>query len=310
MTDLYSSLFKWAHRQDENFLTDAFAFLLARLLEKEPHIGRELALWLCFGDTKPAGFAGPLKVTTQVTVSEGRPDIWLRGDDSLALLEVKKDSGLGERQLARYREILTKSNRPHTRLVLLTQYTVDCAESDEPDHRVRWADVADRLQRLPTACPATKFLITEFTNFLRSQQMTNERVGSEFIAGAHAQRNMLVMLRRALELAGIKNRKRSGGWDWIGYYLDDKNFWVGFEYGWPDSISFCFEGAKADGDQLKSRGWTMEFYNNWYCFLDLRDESSGFFQASAEEQLAKLKKFVAAAYGQAQQAKVTPKRAK
>lgn len=169
MSDLYSSLFKWAHRQDENFLTDAFAFILKRLLASEPELGRQFVMWMCFGKEQQTGFVGELKVATQTTIKEGRPDIWIRGENSLALVEVKKGSGLGDRQMERYREILEKSNATHCRLVLLTHYTVDFGDDDvKPDISVRWGEVATQLNQIPAVCPITKFLIGEFITFLRS----------------------------------------------------------------------------------------------------------------------------------------------
>lgn len=76
MQNLLCNLCRWAHRQDENFVTEACAFLLDYLLDHEPHLGRSLLAFLCGG---PTGFWNdethrPV-VTTQWSTEEGRPDI-------------------------------------------------------------------------------------------------------------------------------------------------------------------------------------------------------------------------------------------
>lgn len=297
MADLFSTLFRWAHRQDENFLTDGFVFIVNRLLTEEPETGHAFLQWLCFGSEEASGFEGPLRVTTQVTVREGRPDIWITGRDSLTLIEVKKDSGLGPDQLQRYRAILRKSGKTHQRLVLLTRYAVEFEEGVEPPERhVRWSEVADRMRCLETSCPITGFLIGQFLEFLSGLVMTIEAVTPEVIAGTIALRRLVNMLDKALELAKVPVHQARSGWDAVGYYLDKKHFWVGIEYKCPHLVSLGFIDASPDLDRFQSLGWGKTDGGFPYFGFDMRDETVGFLTLAADAQLAELTKFVEKAY--------------
>jgi hypothetical protein len=77
--NLLLRLHKWAWRQDENFLTEAFAHLLVHLLENEPEAGLGLLKALTGGvlDLPPIEARG-VEVRTHVTSSEGTPDLELR----------------------------------------------------------------------------------------------------------------------------------------------------------------------------------------------------------------------------------------
>ena len=39
---LLTTLFRWSHRQGENFLTDSFAYILRHLLADEHHVAEQL----------------------------------------------------------------------------------------------------------------------------------------------------------------------------------------------------------------------------------------------------------------------------
>lgn len=91
--NLLLRLHKWAWRQDENFLTEAFAHLLQHLLSHEPEaaVGLLHSLTRGFLDLCPAE-ARSVEVRTQVFTAEGTPDLQLRTSKQTALLEVKCES--------------------------------------------------------------------------------------------------------------------------------------------------------------------------------------------------------------------------
>lgn len=92
--DLFSCLFRWAHRQGENFTTEGFVWLLNLLLEKAPTVGREFVSYLCFGRPKPEVLeAQRVQVATQEVTAEGKPDICIETPRLLAFVEVKTGSG-------------------------------------------------------------------------------------------------------------------------------------------------------------------------------------------------------------------------
>lgn len=85
--NLLFRLHRWAWRQDENFLTEAFAHLLTHLVEHEPEVGVRLANkvtgnLLAF-DSK---VDERVEVRTQVRGIDGKPDIEiLSGKQKLAI---------------------------------------------------------------------------------------------------------------------------------------------------------------------------------------------------------------------------------
>src|SRR3989442_2668705 len=86
-------LHKWAHRQDENFLTEAFAHLLQHLLDEEPEaaVGFLESVTGGYLRVQPA-HARQVALRTQIVLSEGRPDLEIRTVEHLIYLEIKSES--------------------------------------------------------------------------------------------------------------------------------------------------------------------------------------------------------------------------
>jgi len=81
--NVFSVLSKYAFRQEENYLTEALAFLLRLLLECNPPAGLGIINRLCGRD--PASTftnAASIAISTQVTTEQGTPDIGIRVGDS------------------------------------------------------------------------------------------------------------------------------------------------------------------------------------------------------------------------------------
>jgi hypothetical protein len=100
--NLLTALHRWASRQDENFITDAFAHLLRHLLADDAAVGRKLLQFLTDEKFSVGSNNGSIQVKTQVTLAQGRPDIEISSECQLVYVEAKVESGLGDRQLERY----------------------------------------------------------------------------------------------------------------------------------------------------------------------------------------------------------------
>src|SRR5213082_1993494 len=86
-------LHKWARRQDENFLTEAFAHLLQHLLDEEPEAAVGFLESLTGGFLRvKAAEARHVALRTQIILSEGRPDLEIRTIEQLVYVEVKSES--------------------------------------------------------------------------------------------------------------------------------------------------------------------------------------------------------------------------
>jgi len=303
MDNLFSSLNQWAHRQEENFLTEAFVFLLNHLLENEAEIGKQLLNWLCFDNENH--FLDQLPtVSTQVVTDEGRPDIRIQSPDIFVLIEVKKGSGLGDRQLGRYRKVLNSSDAAIRRLVLLTAFSVETDEDERPDIERRWSDMTDWLKTHPTTDSVSSFLVNQFLDFLKEQAMTIERVSWEYMNGIMAHLNLMRMVEKGLEQAQIPFGPLSSRWDYCGFYVDTKQFWIGVEFSAHEYVAMASESATYDQGRFNALdiptvpGVEREILDNGKAWigLNLEDESAHFFSRSAESQLALIREFMISAY--------------
>ena len=267
--NLLTVLHKWASHQDENFITDAFAHLLSRLLQFDPESGVELLKRLTNGNMRiPASEADATVVTTQVTLVFGRPDVEIRNGTQLALIESKVESGLGETQLERYREALAARKNCTTKsLVLLSRYAVEGVASDVIQKR--WYEIADWLgdvRQHSVRDDVNQFLVQQFIEFLRARNITMDKVGSELPKGMHSLRSVLSMIDEGLDAKKLWT-KRFGSWDSIGYFVTTSHQFVGIYFDRPDAIVFeryfgppikeSGLSGLTDADSKKQTGWQV-----------------------------------------------------
>ena len=122
--DLLNLLYKWAHRQGENFLTESFAYLIRSLLSEEPEIGVSLIQYLVNDRVKLSiNDAKKISVKTQISEDLGCPDMEIRLSDHLIFIEIKDHAEVNKNQFERYQKQLARSEyNGNTTLVLITRY--------------------------------------------------------------------------------------------------------------------------------------------------------------------------------------------
>src|ERR1017187_5056899 len=141
--NLFVRLHKWAIRQDENFLTETFAFLLEFLADNEPEAACELVARITGGIiTLSPQQVRSLEIRTQITGADGIPDIELRTAHHFVIIEVKSEAEATEDQRGRYRRTLNSSGVASTALVLLTHYPASVVGAD---HYFRWYQIAELI---------------------------------------------------------------------------------------------------------------------------------------------------------------------
>jgi hypothetical protein len=303
MNNLFSNLYQWLHRQDENFVTEAFAFILRRLLEADKTLGNTLVRLLCFPVDSPIPLDGQeWNVTLQETVREGRPDIWLRSAKVFLLIEVKKRSGLGKKQLERYRSILNQSGAEIKRLVLLTESPVKIGvNAEKPDYEVRWHKVAEWLRGHPSADPVANFLMNQFTHFLEEQRMAVQQVGKEYLVGVEAFLRLVTMLEKAIQDCGL-GFARSYQKNRFGFYLDKpkhKAFLVYINYKTPNLLLFRFEEATFDKAKFTALGVGKIADGKAFFEFNLAGQDPNFFTLSADDQIKNITEFIKSSFEKA-----------
>jgi len=304
--NLLFALHRWAWRQDENFLSEAFAHLLRRLLAYEPAAGADMLSFLTDGRLSvPRDKAERVEVTTQVTTAQGRPDVELRTTEHLAYVEVKIDAGLGWRQLERYWAALAESDRSNKTLVLLTRHPMGEHEA-LPEGVVcrRWHEVADKLMGLQSSLAHGEgealFLVEQFVSFLRLRGVTMDRVGWELPAGIKAYTNLMDMIREALAREN-ENATLAPAKDYAGFNVLDGKAWVGVVFDEPASVLLHSNGVAVDPAVAEAIGRGEVDDDPWYKgklrWLDelkLDSEEVHFFARLKTGQMQVIESFVSA----------------
>lgn len=316
--DLFSALSKYdGSRSAEDYLTEAFVYVVNQLLANEAAAAIDLVNWLC-GCNHEFSFAVGENVSanTQLTTNYGRPDIAVSAPGKLVYIEVKKDAPLHDGQLDQYGKALEDSPAQHKRLVLLTRFATDARPGDrEPDHRVRWFEVHDRLSNARLTQPVSCYLRDQLTAFLEESGMAIQRVGEELAPGVIALRHFGNMLDAAIEAAGAKGENLwiGGTSSYFGCWIESNKYFLGIDYEKPLALLFRLGQAcpkavkerlkKADppilrihgsafGLQLKGDAWS----------LNLEDESIGFFATDNQAQLETLSNFIKECYDRVKEA--------
>jgi hypothetical protein len=167
--NLLTGLNRWAERQEENFISEAFVHLLKHLIAHEPNAAAQLIRWLTNERLNLSAPSMPcVKISTQVHTPEGRPDIEIRTSDHLVYIEVKINSDFEIDQLARYRRHLLSSSPGTTTLVTITRFPIEVDPGCAPDISRRWHEIAALLKEPPfyNIDGVSGYVLQQFVEFL------------------------------------------------------------------------------------------------------------------------------------------------
>lgn len=295
---------------EENYLTEAFVFLLNTLLLREHAIGVEILNRLCGANQFCLNGDEDISVSTQEITPQGTPDIKISCPGKLAYVEVKYESDLGVKQIERYIEALKSSGVPTTCLVLLTKFSVDFGENETKPHKhVRWLEVHNWLSVAQIHEAVSKYTIDAFKSFLEEKQMSIQKVSWEYINGVPALINLMNMVEEAIRGARIpfySSYPRGVALDWRGFYLEKKGeFWCGVYYNEPLVMLFQIIKSKGDFNSKLLQAPTYPVKEDKdFIWLSWRLEDVHFFCLDKDKQLEEITKFVKTAYAEVQQMKV------
>jgi hypothetical protein len=279
--NIFATFSHYCAAEEENFLTESFAYLLKRVCRIRPDAAAKLINKITGSlPVHPIEDMKTVKISTQRFLGKyGTVDMAIEEvEDTLVLIEIKHDSPLGPKQLQRYCEALSEENRRNSRLILLKRHKDVGSEvilNTSQFHLVTWYEVHKWLSDIKKDDDVLAFLIKEFQTFLEEKNMKLKKVSWEYIQGVPA----LFELRNLLEAA--KNEilpklplARTQSWSWVGLYID-KNFFFGLRYDKPLMIVYENNFGK---------------YPTSKTSLDL--EEKHFFSLNADEQLTVLMEFL------------------
>ena len=293
MENLYNNLHRRAVGWDEDFLTEAFTHLLKHIQEHEP----DAAYWIINRLTGDLPIEldekiEEISISSQFSTDLGIPDICIKHENFIVLIEVKVDADFHEGQLAGYRQFLSKTNLPNVRLNTLTRYG---QSGDQPvvDQAIRWNQVADWLERLTLNESISNYLRNEFVRFLKLRGVAMDKVEWELVPGIKSMLSLLSMISEAMASAQIRNDVPSAGKQWWGYYKKYegiKKIFFGIYYSDPSIVCVETEGFAFSDDIDISQGEIVN--GKWRQTLNLASEEIHFFARSKQSQLSCLEEFL------------------
>ena len=308
--NIFSALAKYNSATDENYLTEAFVFVINSLLEREQPIGLEILTQLCVENNAFSFNADEvISVSTQQATEQGTPDIKVWSPSKLIYIEVKDSSPVDPGQLKRYKKDLESSSAIIKKLILLTRYPVDLREHQGiPDKHVYWREVYKWLENIKAKDPVSVYLIEQFKYFLEEKQMSIQKVGWEYINGVPAFNNLLNMIEAAIQATAIpfyRTYPRPAARESKGFYLENSELWCGIYY--ENHLDVVFEiqhhKEKFNTKLIKKPLYPLEeFKGMWGFHLHLEDIH--FFSLDKDKQLEEITKFVKTTYAEAQQMRI------
>lgn len=307
---LFGRLNKWATRQSENFLTESFLFLLEELRESEPATFVRILASLTnnFLVIDPSD-AREVFIDSQVRHQLGQPDISLRFRNRQAVIEVKDESPLGERQLERYREANGLREELETTLIVLTRYLLgrEAVSDATANHAIRWLAVAEWLEEELNSkrvqSPAAQYVIRQFHHFLAEKGLAMEKIDPTLCDGIRPLKNLMELLREGLKHCDVKHGGVSFDLPYaVGIQLDGKRYHVGVRFDEPSLLQFRTYEVRVDPDRARALAvgeiYEHEFPNKergtyrWRNVMNLAPENAAFFSLSTAEQLKQIQEFL------------------
>jgi len=185
-------LFRFAHRQQENFTTESFAHVLQYLLVLEPDRAAAFLNWLTGSDFFCHGYRDQCSVRTQFrTKQHGIPDVLIEGKDFDVVLEVKLDGSLGAIQAQAYLDALRGRGQQRRRLVALLGSTPANKLPDDPVLKTAtWGALGVELRKASASSNSevVHHLIDQFIGLLNHLHLMPLQVRSGLSEELHAHR--------------------------------------------------------------------------------------------------------------------------
>ena len=294
MTDnLYNNLHRSTSGWDEDFLTEAFTHLLKYLQDHESDAAYLIINKLTGNLPRELGEdIDEISISTQLSTNFGIPDICIRHQSFLVLIEVKVDADFHSGQLSGYRRFLSESELPNVRLNTLTRYG-QSGDHSAVDLAIRWNQVAGGLEKLRLHDPVAIYLRNEFVGFLNKRGVAMDKVEWDLVSGIKSMLSLLNMIVEAMSAVELKHDTATAGKNRQGFlrkHGPTKRIFVGIYLDDPSRLWVHTENCPLDNELQVSLG---EIDNGiWSATLDLASEEVHFFARSKQSQLSCLEEFL------------------
>jgi hypothetical protein len=245
--NIFTTLSKYTN-SPENTLTEAFVFTLQLLLKQSRTVALEIISKLCDIHLYDIQEDETIIISTQSSITEGRPDITITiGNHLCVFIEIKDTALLSPMQLEKYHNYLQSSGFAVTKLVLLTRSRssgIDTTLTSDQYHHILWYQVYAWLEQAVVYDDISTYFLTSMMEYLESKGMVMKKVTWEYMQGVPALYHFRSMIEEALRDAAPQGKiRRTAGWEWFGFYLDN-NFFVGIYLSSPLILIFANDGDR------------------------------------------------------------------
>lgn len=233
---------KRGNQREEEFFSASLAILLAEI--------PELTSFLIENLLNVEMDVKNLEIKLEESFSEGRIDISIKSLNLDIFIENKISADLGDFQLERYSNH-AKNRSTETKLILLTRYYIDDDSIKYIDKHVFWSELYSLIELFKNSKLDHRkvednkkiYLLKQFLDFLKDENMSDEKVSWEYSEGVKSFLNLLNMIQSVLDI--LKKEKVINnygtiypGTKWAGIYINQQDFWVGVHY--SDLHELCF----------------------------------------------------------------------
>ena len=328
--NLLIELHRWAHRQDENFTTEAFAHLLKELIKDIPEEIDSLMHTLTGVDLQQGSWAGAV-VDTQVHTKHGTPDVSICLPELTIYIEVKVEAELTDGQAEGYLSALEElAECKDTKLALLTKYPAPASVSIDV-HRARWFEIIDELEKLElqNLSDISSYLIVQSKDFLTAKGMAIPKIRSGISAGVRDYlrsvgddslftteiyrvpsrlldeeqlvplHDLLSLMAVAIEESGVSTKNvrfgsgRTEGAGWVGWNIDALRCFFYIRVSEPEIVIYqTFDVNPSMHDGISGRLYEDGNKWTWDVELDLASSELHFFDLDKSNQIQLLSEFV------------------
>lgn len=237
--NIFINLFKYHPTQnltpEENFNTELLVFLLRYSIENKTELVNIFFEKLELKTDK----SDKIEIFTQKKYKNSIPDIAIESTKLLILIEVKVEADInmyreeeGQKeefnQVEKYERIESNKDK---KIFLLTKHAISSNFSNCESFikNIRWHEIIRMMKDYISgkSLDIEVSYIKMAIEFWEERSMSLEKVDSNIISGIKSLNNLMIMLENSIRSIDGLSYKSGVGVGYIGYYIDDKNAWIG-----------------------------------------------------------------------------------
>jgi len=316
---IFTRLEKYAHRQEENFFTEALVGFLKNDPKQLSHlllnIFPKLVLENPAIDTQKRVYESPRRKARQREPQVDQFDIIIKSNSKMSpevvIIENKIGSPAHNGQLEKYSKSLnSKEYEGYNKFLILVtkRWEMKLTPSVGEVHfkQIRWYEIYD-LIKIYSSKLNNSDIRKEFLNFMKGKNMSmdSKKVSLDLISGSKQVYNFISQLEKAAGHMNLNPQKYRGKKTsdpassfedkYIGYWLHIKQkkwIWCGMFFNAPRKLIFEFKDlSPKDAKNIHIKKIPIED-TGFYGFAMIYELSTSYFKATMDEQVNQLAEWI------------------